>query len=171
MSTGTGVTAQVTIFDPIISFNGDATFTSGTDIGFIGDKVTFTYKQKVAKYESGIPKSLRKALKVEEEAMIKFDLMQATLGNFQSAMNRPSSAVSSSVLKVGGDSSVQVLTYVRIVGTDDSGNLLTITFYKCIVEDNGDYNIDTDFMKIPITLTAVADLTRARGDQLFRIER
>lgn len=160
MGTTTGVTSRVNIFDPIIKING-------TDIGFIGDKLSVTYTQGIAKYESGIPKSLRKTVKNEEALMVKLDMMQTTLGNFQSAMNLPaSSLVSTSIITVGGDRSTRSLTNVDFIGTDDQGKLIQVRMYTAVIVENGEWNVDNDFMKIPITIQAVADLSRATGDTL-----
>lgn len=174
MATSSTNQAQVTIFDPVIYHGGtgDFGYNSRVDFGFIGDSVTFQYTQNVAEYNSGIPKSLRKALKVEESAMFKFDLMETSLGSMQSALNRQSAdLISTSFLKIGGDSEVTVLANVHVEGTDDQAKKIRILFFKGIVKEVGEFNIDDNFMKIPMTITAVADLTRARGDQLCRIMR
>lgn len=174
MATSSTNTAQVTIFDPVIYHGGtgDFGYTGRVDFGFIGDTVSFQYTQNLADYTSGIPKSLRKSIKVEESAMLKFDLMETSIGAMQSALNRQSGdLVSTSFLKIGGDSEVNVLTNVHVEGTDDQGKKMRVLFFKGIVKEVGEFNIDDNFMKIPVTITAVADLTRATGDQLVRIMR
>jgi hypothetical protein len=165
MPTTTGVTSKVTIFDPIISING-------VDVGFITDKLTIDMKYTTAKYESGIPKNLRKTMKNAEELTCKFDFSQTSLGNFQSALNLPtSSLVSTSIITLGGDSSQRLLTLFSFQGTDDAGNQWNVEFYKAAITEIGSFAIDADFMKIPVTVTAVADLTRVKGDQLARLIR
>lgn len=165
MGTSTGVVNKVTIFDPIIKLNG-------TDVGFITDKLTLHYQYTSAKYMSGLPKNLRKTVKSEEMFMCKFELSQTTLGNFQSAMNLPdSSLVSTSIITVGGDPSIRTLTSFAFEGTDDRGKVWYVEFYKAVITEAGEWNIDSDFVKIPVTVEAVADLSRARGDQLARISR
>lgn len=165
MGTTTGLLDRVTIFDPVI-------FINGVDVGFISDKLTFEYNYTSARYESGLPKNLRKLVKTEEKAMIKLELMQSSLGNFQSAFNLPaSSLVSTSIITAGGDSSIQELTDVKFQGTDDVGKLWEIHFYSAAITENGSYNIDQDYMKIPITIEAISSLSRARSDQLFNIKR
>lgn len=163
MGTTTGVASRVTIFDPIIVING-------VDVGFISDKITLEVTYTTARYESGIPKNVRKVMKNAEKAMCKFDLSQTTLGNFQSALNLPaSSLVSTSIITMGGDSSEQSLGLFSFQGTDDSGNALRVEFYKAFITEVGNWNVDSDFLKIPVTVEAIADLSRAKGDQLVRI--
>lgn len=165
MGTTTGTLSRVTIFDPIILING-------VDVGFISDKLTFEYNYTSARYESGVPKNLRKLVKTEEKAMVKFELMQSSLGNFQSAFNLPtSSLVSTSIITIGGDSSIQELTDFKFQGTDDEGKLWEVHFYSAAITENGSYNIDQDYMKIPVTVEAISSLGRARGDQLFNVKR
>lgn len=165
MGTTTGVLDRVTIFDPVI-------FVNGVDVGFISDKLTFEYNYTSARYESGLPKNLRKLVKTEEKAMIKLELMQSSLGNFQSAFNLPASSLqSTSIITVGGDSSIQELTDVKFQGTDDVGKLWEVHFYSAAITENGSYNIDQDYMKIPITIECISSLGRTRGDQMFKISR
>lgn len=160
MGTTTGVVNKVNIFDPVIKVNG-------VDVGFISDKISLQYGFTSAKYESGLPKNLRKVVKSEEFMSIKCDLMQSTIGNFQSAMNLPSSSlVSTSIITAGGDPSMQLLTDVEFSGTDDRGKLFVVHFYKGVITEEGEWSIDQDFMKIPVTIMAVAQLDRSRGDQL-----
>ena len=165
MGTTTGAINKVTIFDPVVKVNG-------VDLGFISDKMSFGYTYDSARYESGIPKNLRKTVKTSEKAMCKFELSQTTLGNFQSAFNLPSSSLAStSLITVGGDSSIQSLTNFEFVGTDDRGKEWRVLFYKAVITEVSEFNIDQDWVKIGVTVEAVADLSRSKGDQLMVLAR
>lgn len=165
MGTSTGSVSRVNLFDPIIKVNG-------VDIGFVGDKITLELIYTVAMFETGLPKNLKKVVKNTEKAAIKCDLMQTTLGNFQSALNLPaSSLVSTSVITGGGDSNMNLLVNVEFNGTDDAGATLNVLFYKAAITENGSYSIDQEFVKIPVVFTAIAQMDRAKTDQLYRIAR
>jgi hypothetical protein len=165
MGTTTGTLTKISIFDPIIKIGG-------TDVGFIGDKITVELTYTTAMFETGLPKNLKKVVKSGEKAMCKFDFMQTSLGNFQSALNLPaSSLVSTSIITGGGDSNMNVLTNFEISGTDDNGGTIAILFYKAAITSAGSWNVDQDFLKIPVEVAAISDLTRAKTDQLYRINR
>jgi len=165
MGTTTGALNRVTIFDPVIKING-------VDVGFVSDKISLHYQYTSGEYASGIPKNLRKSIKTEEMFMCKFDLMQSSLGNFQSAMNLPAgSLVSTSLITVGGDSQMSLLTNFEFVGTDDAGKVWRVVFYKAYITESSEWNIDADYVKIGVTVKAVADLSRTRGDQLAFLNR
>lgn len=164
MATGTGDITKVQIFDPVLWING-------VDMGYIGEVITFTYGFEIKQYKAGIPRTLRKAIKIEESAELKMEQMEITADNLKRGLSLDTSIISNSIVTAGGDSTIPELTDVKVQGTDDADKKIEIHFFTAQVTEIGDIEIGDDFLKIPVTFSAISVLTRDKGDQLYRMIR
>jgi hypothetical protein len=164
MATATGDTTQVQIFDPVL-YIGD------TDQGYIGESAVFAATFEVRQFRAGIPKTLRKNLKIQEDATLRLEQMEITPENLKRALSLDTSIISNSIVTAGGDSTIPEIDDVVLEGIDDASKKIHIRIFKAQVIEVGEMTFDDDFLKIPITFAAISDLTKPSGRQLFEIAR
>lgn len=164
MATATGDVTKVQIFDPVLYING-------VDMGYLGEVITFTAGFELKEYSAGIPRTLRKAMKIRETAVLKVEQMEVTADNLKRALSLDTSIISNSIVTAGGDSTVPEVTDVKVQGIDDADKKIEVHIFKALVTEIGDIELSEEYLKLPLTLSAIADLTRTKGDQLYRMIR
>lgn len=164
MATATGDKTKVQIFDPVL-------YIGGSDQGYLGETATFTYSFEPREYRAGIPKTLRKTLKIQESATLAVESVEVTAEQLKRAFSLDTSIISNSIITAGGDSTIPEVDDVVLVGVDDRDKEIHIRLHKSQIIETGELTFDDDYMKVPMTFAAVSDLTKPKGQQLFELSR
>lgn len=142
---------------------------SCTDVGATEGGVELSipreYVEKTCDQEIGV----LDVIKVSEKCTLKVKLAEATLANLCKAMDYPSSAISSSVLSIGGDADVNYLSLFLNVNAP-AGGTRKYTFHKAVLIGAAEHAYKkNEKSMIDCTFTIIQDVTKTANAQLFTV--
>lgn len=139
---------------------------SATDVGATEGGISISIDREY--YEKTCDQSINilEMIKISEKPKIKMTLAECTLDNLRIAMDMPSTALVSSTLTFGGNSTdTELVAYLNVIAP--SGGTRKYTFYKCVPISATEHAYKKDDKSmIDLELQIIADTSKSANEQI-----